>query len=271
MRGTNVLQAALSRHPWSKSLYAWRLPYFKPYAAVIAETYAGWKLAWAWARTVLWYDQMIRYFCDCVGSPIFFHGTFPLILNRGHVVIGDRVTFVGQNNLIVGLNVPHVPRPELVIGNDVVVGYRCEINVAQSVRIGHHVKIATGVKIFDNNSHPVDARKRRLMAPLTRADVAPVTIHDGAWIGMEAAILKGVTIGRGAIVGIGSVVTRSVPDHVIVAGNPAKIIKAIAKEPTEDLLQLSADAAESVVRINALSRMHRHRSMDRKMQNSSSR
>lgn len=218
---------SLSDHPLARGLYAWRFPYFKPYAALLAEAYSGVRMAWTWVRSVLWYDQMIRYACNRVGSPVWFQGTFPLIINRGRIEIGDNVTFVGRNNLIVGLKVPGIERPELVIGDDVIIGYRCEINVAERVRIGRHVKIATGVKIFDNNSHPIDARRRRLMASMTRADVAPVTIHDDVWIGMEAVILKGVTIGRGAIVGIGSVVTKNVPDHVIVAGNPAKVVKAI--------------------------------------------
>ena len=53
---------------------------------------------------------------------------------------------------------------------------------------------------------------------------APIHIKDGAWIGFGSAILKGVTIGKGAIVGSKSVVTRDVPDNAIVAGNPARIV-----------------------------------------------
>ena len=54
---------------------------------------------------------------------------------------------------------------------------------------------------------------------------APVIIKDNAWIGMSAIILKGVTVGEGAIVAAGSVVTKDVPPHTIVAGVPAKVIK----------------------------------------------
>lgn len=217
---------ALVRHqPSLKRLYAFRLPYFKPYAALIAETCSMVKVARTWANNVLWYDQMIRYHCQKVGSHLLFQGTFPLIKTSGYIEIGDDVVFVGRNNLIVGFNVPEIQRPELIIGDDVMIGYQCEINVAQSVQIGHHVKLATGVKIFDNNSHPCSPRRRRTMAPMTKADIAPVVIHDDAWIGMGAIILKGVTIGQGAIVGTGAVVTKDVPDRAIVAGNPARIVK----------------------------------------------
>jgi acetyltransferase-like isoleucine patch superfamily enzyme len=231
----------LVRHKQSlKRLYAFRFPYFKPYAALIAETCSMVEFARTWIHNVLWYDQMIRYRCNQVGSRLLFQGTFPLIKNRGYIEIGDDVTFVGRNNLVVGFNGTNIQRPELIIGDDVVIGYRCEINVAQSIRIGHHVLIATGVKIFDNNSHPIDPEHRRTNAPMTREDIAPVVIHDNVWIGMEATILKGVTIGRGAIVATGSVVTKSVPDRVVVAGNPAKVVKII-----EDTLYEGPDVTPS--------------------------
>jgi acetyltransferase-like isoleucine patch superfamily enzyme len=226
-----LLSNAIVRHQQSlkslKRLYAFRLPYFKPYAALIAETCSMGKFARAWINNILWYDQMIRYRCDKVGSGLLFEGTFPLIKNTGYIEIGDNVMFVGRNNLMVGFNVPDIQRPELIIGHDVIIGYQCEINVALSVRIGHHVKLATGVKIFDNNSHPRSPKHRRTNAPMTMADIAPVVIHDDAWIGMGAVILKGVTIGYGAIVGTGAVVTKNVPDRAIVAGNPARIVKLI--------------------------------------------
>lgn len=216
-----------------KRLYAFRFPYFKPYAALVAGVSSVVGVARTWIQNVLWYDQMIRYRCNKVGSRLFFQGTFPLIQNRGYIEIGDDVTFVGRNNLVVGFTGANIQRPELIIGDDVIIGYRCEINVAQSVRIGHHVLIATGVKIFDNNSHPIDPERRRMNAPMTRGDIAPVVIHDDVWIGMEATILKGVTIGRGAIVATGSVVTKNVPARVVVAGNPAKVVKIIEDTPTE--------------------------------------
>ena len=57
------------------------------------------------------------------------------------------------------------------------------------------------------------------------SDHAPIKIHDNVWIGERAIILKGVTIGKGAIIAIGAVVTKDVPEYAIVAGNPARIVK----------------------------------------------
>ena len=64
------------------------------------------------------------------------------------------------------------------------------------------------------------------------SEQAEVVIEDNVWIGERSTILKGVTIGRGSIVGCASVVTKSVPPYSVVAGNPAKVVKRL--EPPEE-------------------------------------
>jgi galactoside O-acetyltransferase len=59
---------------------------------------------------------------------------------------------------------------------------------------------------------------------------APIVIRDKAWIGFGAIVLKGVTIGEGAVVGAGSVVTKDVPDWTVVGGNPAQVLYSISPE-----------------------------------------
>ena len=61
----------------------------------------------------------------------------------------------------------------------------------------------------------------------THVKTNPITIQDKSWIGMHSIILEGTTIGTGAVVGAGSVVTRDVPPYTVVAGNPARIIKTL--------------------------------------------
>jgi len=84
--------------------------------------------------------------------------------------------------------------------------------------------IAEETKIFDNNSHGLSYENR----DMSKDDVAPIIIEDHAWIGMNSIILKGVTIGKGAVVAAGSIVTKDVPPMTLVAGNPARIIRRIA-------------------------------------------
>lgn len=81
-----------------------------------------------------------------------------------------------------------------------------------------------GVRIYDTDFHWLDFEKRMNEAG---GAVNPVVIKNGVFIGANSIILKGVTIGEKAIVGAGSVVTRSIPDGEIWAGNPAKFIRKI--------------------------------------------
>lgn len=208
-----------------RRIYLYRLPYIRWYAAVISQLLFLVRLGWGWVKTICVYDQIIRYDCNKVGKNTVFLGTYPLIENKGYIEIGDNVTFVGRNNLIVGFGVVGVERAELIIGSNVTVGYQCEINVGCRVSIGKNVRIATGVKIFDNNSHPVDSMRRREKLAMTLDDVGPVVIEDDAWIATNAMILKRVVIGKGAVVAAGAIVTRDVPSHTVVAGNPARVVK----------------------------------------------
>ncbi len=85
------------------------------------------------------------------------------------------------------------------------------------ITIGSKVAISDGAFIC-TASHDISKASRPLIT-------APITIEDGAWIGAEAFICPGVTIGEGAVVGARAVVTRNVPAWAVVAGNPARIIK----------------------------------------------
>ena len=96
---------------------------------------------------------------------------------------------------------------------------------AQSVDIGDRVVIGANAIIVDTDFHPFDPEHRRL-APQDGA-IAPVTIEDDVFIGMNSLVLKGVRIGRGSVIGAGSVVTKSVPPGVIYAGNPARVVREL--------------------------------------------
>ena len=108
------------------------------------------------------------------------------------------------------------------------IGDRCFVNVGTvilSVReivIGDDVAFATEVHVMDSNSHGVEGRPHV---------EAPVRIGDGTWLGARAMVLPGVTIGRRVLVAAGAVVTRDVPDDVLVAGNPARVVRALTYPP----------------------------------------
>ena len=101
------------------------------------------------------------------------------------------------------------------------------IVAARRVDIGDRVLLGANCTVTDTDFHPLAPwdRQRDILAGAT----APVVIEDDVFVGMHSLILKGVTIGRGAVVGAGSVVTRDVPPGLIVAGNPARRVGRVTR------------------------------------------
>jgi acetyltransferase-like isoleucine patch superfamily enzyme len=122
------------------------------------------------------------------------------------------------------------------------IGKRSFVNAmivsAKSIKIGDDVMIAWGTTIVDHNSHAISFSERsedvinwmKGNKDWTHIKIAPVIISSKVWIGFNCIILKGVTIGEGAVVGAGSVVTKDVPPWTIVAGNPARVIREIPED-----------------------------------------
>jgi maltose O-acetyltransferase len=110
----------------------------------------------------------------------------------------------------------------IYLGEKVYFNFDCMILDVCEVRIGDHVFIAPGVHVY-TATHPLEAELRR-----TQEFGKPVTIGNDVWIGGKAVICPRVTIGDRSVIGAGSVVTKDVPDGVLVAGNPAKVIRQIA-------------------------------------------
>ncbi|WP_460963146.1 acyltransferase [Spirosoma litoris] len=100
----------------------------------------------------------------------------------------------------------------------------------ESITIGNHVTIGGNTVIYDTDFHSLDAAQRAGYADNALAVTAPVLIQDGTFIGAHVTILKGVTIGRHAVIGAGSVVTKSVPANQVWAGNPARFVKDLSTD-----------------------------------------
>ena len=110
------------------------------------------------------------------------------------------------------------------------------IMAEEKIDIGSHCLISWNVGIADSDFHPLEPAQRLIDAqalapyfadrpPRPELKPAPIKIADNVWIGMNAVILKGVTIGENSVVAAGAVVTRSVSPNTVVAGNPAVVIK----------------------------------------------
>lgn len=106
------------------------------------------------------------------------------------------------------------------IGKNVFINHACSFLDMGGITIEDEVLIGPKVNLVTEN-HPLEPTDRRALV------TKPILIKKNAWIGAGATILPGVTIGENSVVAAGAVVSKNVPDHVVVAGIPAKIIKSI--------------------------------------------
>lgn len=150
---------------------------------------------------------------------------------------------IGENSLVGCQVVFEGENAKVEIGNNVYFG-SSRIICRDNITFGNNILVSWGVTFYDHNSHSLrEADRRKDIAQAlqdfnsngnflmnkdwTTVETKGIIIQDDAWIGMEALILKGVTIGKGAIVGARSVVTKDVLPYTVVAGNPAKEVKKL--------------------------------------------
>ena len=168
-------------------------------------------------------SNRLRHQVRKMGKKCFIEGT--------DLVCGGRYITIGNGfSSMKGLRMECIKQansyPELTIGNHVTFNSRVHIGVINKVVIGDNVLLGSNVLITDH-SHGNTDKKSLALPPRARQlhSKGPVIIHKNVWIGENACILPGVTIGEGAVVGAGAVVTHDVPPGAVAAGSPAKIIK----------------------------------------------
>ena len=150
----------------------------------------------------------------------------------GTIKIGDRVRIVSKSwGTALGVRAPSIirtlrPNATISIGDETGISGAC-ICAAWSVEIGKRVLIGSDVMIADTDFHPLDPVNRHLAPVPEPSESDGIVIGDDVFIGARAIILKGVTIGERSVIGANSVVTRSIPDGVIAAGNPAVVLRQI--------------------------------------------
>ena len=176
-------------------------------------------------RKLLWIEPVLRSVCESVGTGLRAE-RLPYMRGPGRLVLGSSVNLSGRSCFYFMRGMGEAPR--IVIGDRVFVGNGCTLAAAQSITVGSDCLLAAGVRIHDNDGHPLDPERRRTGAALRADECAPVVIEDNVWIGADAVILKGVHIGRNSVIGTGAVVTSDVPRDTIAAGNPARVVRSIA-------------------------------------------
>jgi acetyltransferase-like isoleucine patch superfamily enzyme len=163
--------------------------------------------------------------CVKVGKYVTVHGK-PLINASGTIIIEDKVAiwsvFERTKLLVKGTGTLKIGYATRVNGT--------HIAVAGNVTIGKFVRIAPYTLILDSDFHDVHNHTGE-------GKKGNIVIGDNVWIASRATILKGVTIGEGAVIAAGSVVTKDVPPYCVAAGVPAKVIKRLKPQLVEQVVE----------------------------------
>lgn len=167
----------------------------------------------------------------------------PFMLNLRNIKNNKIYLVIGDNTMLSCQITFESKEGQIVIGNNSFIG-SSQLICRDKITIKNNVFIAWGCCIYDHNSHSLDFKDRQNDITQQLEDYkkglnfienknwdvvksSPILIKSNAWVGMNCIILKGVTIGEGAIVAAGSVVTKDVPDWTVVGGNPAKVIREL--------------------------------------------
>lgn len=127
------------------------------------------------------------------------------------LIVDGNVSICNGSRITIGNNAT------LTIGNGTYINENSRIMVFNEVNIGENCAIAWDVNIIDSDFHKINYK--------TSVETTKINIGNNVWIGAKSIILKGLTIGDGAVISAGAIVTKDVPPKCLVAGNPAKIIK----------------------------------------------
>lgn len=168
------------------------------------------------------------------GSPRFLQPV--LLVGPGAIVLGEDVEFGWQKSNSFYTGYCHLevstPHSTIEIGDGAQINNNAFIkSEGPGIRIGARALIGSEVTIYDSDFHDLHPDRRRS----GRSNMAAVELGENVFVGDRVLILKGVRIGANSVIGAGSVVASSIPDGVIAAGNPARIIGEIPDSDAEEL------------------------------------
>ncbi len=178
-------------------------------------------------RTNLHYNLSFKKKFSSIGSKPMVWGIWNVVVYGPNISLGKRVLIVGGNGYrttLTSVNSSGGRQGSITIGDNVLVMNGVRISSASEIIIEDDCMLANFCYLMDADWH--DLHDRTDSPGKTKS----IVLKKGAWIGDSAIICKGVTIGTNSVVGAGSVVRKDVPDNVVVAGNPAQIIKKLDPE-----------------------------------------
>ena len=177
-------------------------------------------MAWHLFWNLVYRYPLFQARCTSIGQNVSID-RMPFVTGPVQIEIGDNVWMGGDISIASGrvLDSPH-----LIIGDHAEVSWGVKIAVNREIIIEEYARISWNCSISDSDGHPRQADLRAKNVPVFPRDIRPVRICKYAWIGNGSYIMKGVTVGEGAVIGANSVVISDVPPYSLALGNPAEVI-----------------------------------------------
>lgn len=202
-----------------------------------------------------WYaNHFLRPACDSLGDYHTIMKPWYVDITGPNIRIGKCATIIGEPQYRVALCVwgraqNGTGSGSITIGDYVIISPGVRISASDEIVIGDSCMIANSAYITDSDWHTVYDRTRR------SERITPVRIGNNVWIGDGACVLKGVTVGDNSVIAARAVVTRDVPANVIMAGNPAEVVKELDPErPIKTQAELYTDPMLTEWYIDAVNR-----------------
>lgn len=201
-----------------------------PFLRLLVHVHFGVARGLRWFICYFYYEPLFRSRCVSMGRH-FRLWFFPWLSGHTRIYIGDNVNFFGKVNIFSG---SMFDEPKLILKDRVDIGDNVLFLVNKEIILEEDVNVASGVRFMDSDAHARDTADRIADLGAKPDEIKPIRICRYAWIGQNVFIMKGVTVGEGAIIGVNSVVVNDIPPYSIAMGNPARVVMKNAVSPPGD-------------------------------------
>jgi acetyltransferase-like isoleucine patch superfamily enzyme len=197
------------------------LPAFaRPPLRMLYEAHFGVIVAWNYFCNVFYRYPLFQARCVSVGHHVAID-RMPFVTGPVQIHIGNHVWMGGNITISSG---KALDAPKLIIQDHAEVSWNVSFAINKEIVIEEYARVSFNCRLADSDGHPRQADLRAANAPMNPRDIRPIRIGRHAWIGNSCHIMKGVTIGEGAVIGANSVVIQDIPPYCLALGNPAEVL-----------------------------------------------
>lgn len=205
---------------YSKKIEVPNVSYVNFFYKTIFSIYSSFKYFTFFVWHFLFIKPIFQSFCQSVGHSLSIESKIPQVWNKPNIFIGNNVVISGFTSFF---GCPFTTKSKITIADNSYIGYGTTLAIGEEIYIGKNVKIAANCFIAGYYGHPSNYIDR--LNNKSESNIGKIYIGDNVWIGTNVKIMKNIKIGKNSIISAGSVVIEDIPENVIVAGNPAKIVK----------------------------------------------